>query len=78
MRIYEHIIVATDGNVSYKIEFIKRCKVDEIPFSLAQTFLKGGCRLVELSSKTEVMQYADRGFKHGFPSDESNWDFFSK
>ncbi len=78
MHISEHIIVATDGDVSYKIEFIKRCEVMEIDFTFAQMLLKGGCRLVELNSKQQVYDYARHGFKHGFPSDESNWDFFSK
>jgi len=78
MNTYEHIIIATDGRESYKIEFIKRMEVKKMSFSAAQIFLKRGCRLVELNSKTEVYQFAEDGFKNGFPSDESNWDFFSK
>ena len=78
MDTYEHIIIATDGNVSYKIEFIKRQDVEKITFQASQNFLRRGCRLVELNSYREVKQFASDGFRNGFPSDESNWDFFSK
>ena len=77
MDTYENIIIATDGNQSYKIEFIKRMEVKTIRFSAAQIFLKRGCRLVELNSEREVKQYASNGFRNGFPADESNWNFFS-
>ena len=77
MDTYEHIIIATDGNQSYKIEFIRRMEVKTIRFSAAQMFLRRGCRLVELNSKSEVISFANDGFRNGFPADESNWNFFS-
>ncbi len=73
----EHIIIATDGKESYKIS-MSRESVSKTTFASSQAFLRKGCRLVEFDSEREVKKYATDGFRNGFPSDESNWDFFSK
>jgi len=73
----EYIIIATDGRISYRIS-INNETVKETSFKTAQSLLNDGCRLVELDSYTEVMQFSRDGFRLGFPSDKSNWDFFSE
>ena len=77
MKIYEYIIVATDGYRSHKID-LKQKSVEYIEFSFFQIYLKEGCRLVEFDSSTEVYAYAKKGFEEGFPNDKENWYFFSK
>jgi len=72
----EHIIIATDGQESYRISISKR-ETKEVNFNTAQSLIRKGCRLVELNSKSEVISFANDGFRNGFPADESNWNFFS-
>jgi len=76
MMFCEHIIIATDGQESYRISINKR-ETKEVSFNIAQSLIQKGCRLVELNSKSEVISFANDGFRNGFPADESNWNFFS-
>ena len=74
----EHIIILTDGRSSYSINIRKDVEVKAIPFNTAQSYLNKDCRLVELGSYSEIVQFSRDGFRLGFPADKSNWDFFAK
>jgi len=60
------------------INVYKERDVKCISFKLAQSYIRKDCRLVELGSYTEVIQFSRDGFRLGFPSDKKNWDFFSE
>jgi len=74
--ITQEIIILTDGHESYKYN-IDTWETKTIDFSISQIYLKAGCRLVELGSKSEVINWTNRFMKCPIP-DEENWNFFAK
>jgi len=74
-EIYENVIILTDGHETYHFN-TDIGSVKTLEFSMSQVYLTAGCRLVELGSKANVINWTNK-YKKAPAEDKTNWEFFS-